>query len=527
MFQLPWSNFHELNLDWIMNKLKELDDKIIGSSTPSATPPEMDGVASPGVTDTFSRGDHRHPTDTSRASASALTQEISDRSGADILINNRIDVLDARVVPSDAYPLMDGAAESGSHVQYSRRDHRHPTDTSRAAQTDLQAEIDDRINDVRTLQGDINAVDAKINFSSAAPLMDSSSASSGSSTVMARADHVHPTDTSRASATDVATLQARMDAFAGSANPSDTMPTMDGVGTAGSGGNYSRGDHQHPSDTSKLDVAGGTVTGDLTVQGSLIPAKLQTSAALTNSGWYRVAKVPITQGTIVKFMICRDEGASLAETHEITLINGNSAWIFDNELSKSPASYLINKIRLMDSGYVDIKYDNSENNNVMVSIIPAAGTDAALAAIQAAAFTAVPETPTGETEVVKYYLRANAGDHFQDYPITYDTNSYFNATAVGRCYCEVSRNIAVIFINLQVSADIPANTTSVQIGRITLPDGWSFTRNARVITPEQATEQVLSITLTTAGQIVVANNEAVQIDTGSWYRTQLVAFLNN
>ena len=125
MFQLPWSNFHELNLDWIMNKLKELDDKIIGSSTPSADPPEMDGVASPGVADTFSRGDHRHPTDTSRASASALTQEITDRGDADILINNRIDTLDARVVPSDAYPLMDGTAESGSHVQYSRRDHRH------------------------------------------------------------------------------------------------------------------------------------------------------------------------------------------------------------------------------------------------------------------------------------------------------------------------------------------------------------------------------------------------------------------
>lgn len=44
-----------------------------GGGTPSDTNPIMDGVAAPGVLTTFSRGDHVHPTDTSRASASAPT----------------------------------------------------------------------------------------------------------------------------------------------------------------------------------------------------------------------------------------------------------------------------------------------------------------------------------------------------------------------------------------------------------------------------------------------------------------------
>lgn len=43
---------------------------------------------------------------------------------------------------SDAAPLMDGTASAGSSAAFARGDHRHPTDTSRAAASDLTAEID-------------------------------------------------------------------------------------------------------------------------------------------------------------------------------------------------------------------------------------------------------------------------------------------------------------------------------------------------------------------------------------------------
>ncbi len=51
-----------------------------GASTvsPSSTVPEMDGTAAAGSSTAYARGDHRHPTDTTRASASDLSAHTSD-----------------------------------------------------------------------------------------------------------------------------------------------------------------------------------------------------------------------------------------------------------------------------------------------------------------------------------------------------------------------------------------------------------------------------------------------------------------
>ena len=54
--------------------------------------------------------------------------------------------------PSATTPLMDGTASLGSEYTYARGDHKHPTDTSRASQTDLTA-IDNRL---QTAEGTIS-----------------------------------------------------------------------------------------------------------------------------------------------------------------------------------------------------------------------------------------------------------------------------------------------------------------------------------------------------------------------------------
>lgn len=46
---------------------------------------------------------------------------------------------DGQGSPGSALPLMDGTASAGSQIVYSREDHRHPTDTSRASATDVAA----------------------------------------------------------------------------------------------------------------------------------------------------------------------------------------------------------------------------------------------------------------------------------------------------------------------------------------------------------------------------------------------------
>jgi hypothetical protein len=101
------------------------------------------------------------------------------------------------------------------------------------------------------------------------PLMDGTNAI-GTSLNWARADHVHPTDTSRYAASNPSNYQtaAQVTAALGpyaltSAVPvaSNALPTMDSAAAAGSSVAFSRADHVHPSDTSRLALAGGTMTG--------------------------------------------------------------------------------------------------------------------------------------------------------------------------------------------------------------------------------------------------------------------------
>lgn len=71
------SNYLDSNgLLYFWGKIKAL----VSASTPSAssTTPAMDGTASTGSSSDYARGDHVHPTDTSRAAASALTSHTSD-----------------------------------------------------------------------------------------------------------------------------------------------------------------------------------------------------------------------------------------------------------------------------------------------------------------------------------------------------------------------------------------------------------------------------------------------------------------
>ena len=74
--------------------------------------------------------------------------------------------------------------------------------------------------------------------SSTTPAMDGS-ANAGSATTFAKGDHVHPTDTSRAASSDIPAA-------------STTTPSMDGSAAYGSGTTFARSDHVHPSDTSRV-----------------------------------------------------------------------------------------------------------------------------------------------------------------------------------------------------------------------------------------------------------------------------------
>jgi len=62
----------------------------------------------------------------------------------------------------------------------------------------------------------------------------------------------------------------------GGGTPSDAIPIMDATpGVAGVATTFARGDHKHPSDTSRLALTGGTMTGQITLPAAPSPANDQ------------------------------------------------------------------------------------------------------------------------------------------------------------------------------------------------------------------------------------------------------------
>ncbi len=103
-----------------------------------------------------------------------------------------------------------------------------------------------------------------------APLMDGT-ATAGLATTWAKGDHVHPTDTTRAAAGSVP-------------SPSAIAPTMNSVADAGTATAYSRGDHVHPVDTSRYaasNPSGYQTAAQVTT--ALLPYAPLASPALTGS----------------------------------------------------------------------------------------------------------------------------------------------------------------------------------------------------------------------------------------------------
>ena len=111
--------------------------------------------------------------------------------------------------------------------------------------------------------------------STAATIAMNGTQAAGISTLFARADHVHPSDTTKANlasptftgtpaaptaAADTNTTQLATTAFV-LAQASSTSPAMNGTAAVGTSLRFARADHVHPSDTTRAPLASPTFTG--------------------------------------------------------------------------------------------------------------------------------------------------------------------------------------------------------------------------------------------------------------------------
>ena len=150
--------------------------------------------------------------------------------------------------------------------------------------------------------------------STAFPVMDGTAAV-GIALTWARGDHIHPTDTSRYAASNPSGYQTAAQVTAALPVASSTTPLMDGTAAIGSAATFAKADHVHPSDTSKLPLSGGTLTGALTPSqtagivgtttnnnaaagsvGEVISANITTGVPLTTGVAINVTSISLTAG---------------------------------------------------------------------------------------------------------------------------------------------------------------------------------------------------------------------------------------
>lgn len=422
------------------------------SINPSNANPAMDGTAAPGVTVLYSRGDHVHPSDTSRAPiASPNLTGVPTAPTASVGTNTTQLATTAFVLAnagtaSNALPIVDGVAAAGVAVTYARGDHVHPTDTSRQpADVDLTAiaaltgtgiarrtgagtwstgspVVDGELATMAafTFKGnntaavasptdvDISALPTKaspaggdflllsdqaasgtwkkiiINSlpgaaggipeapndgqqyarqslgwtiitgggaspSNANPAMDGTAAA-GATLLYSRGDHVHPTDSSRAplasptftgtpagptATAGTSTTQLATTAFVGAAvaavpvpGPATAPPIVDGTATVGTSLLYARQDHIHPSDTTRAPL---TTIALATATPYSVPATV--SAAIVKLGTPAPATVNLLAASNYSKEVHVSDGAMNAGTNNITIlpngsetINGLGSW---------------------------------------------------------------------------------------------------------------------------------------------------------------------------------------------------------
>lgn len=102
--------------------------------------PAMNGVTSSGSSLKFARQDHVHPTDSSRAPVSSPTftgTPSAPTAAADDASTQLATTAFVLGQAGTSNPSPNGTASPGTSPRYSRQDHVHPTDTSRASTADL------------------------------------------------------------------------------------------------------------------------------------------------------------------------------------------------------------------------------------------------------------------------------------------------------------------------------------------------------------------------------------------------------
>ncbi len=213
---------------------------------------------------------------------------------------------------------MNGAAYAGLSGAIARLDHVHPTDVTRAPlaspnfsgspQADTAA-VGTATRQIASTQFVVNEIgNARPFEASPINIKTNGTQAVGTNNTVARGDHVHPTDATRApvnsptltgtplaptAAVNTNTAQIATTAFVNSEIAADrpfedaqANIKMNGVQAVGTNNTVARGDHSHPIDTSRAPVNNPTFTG---IVDAPTPAAASNNTNVITSAWAKLS----------------------------------------------------------------------------------------------------------------------------------------------------------------------------------------------------------------------------------------------
>ena len=220
-------------------------------SVPSAytSNPSMDGTASPGSSTAWARGDHVHPHDSTKADVSAIPTKTSDLTNDSGFITSApvtsVNGQTGAVTISVPTKTSDLTNDSGFLTSAPVASVNGQTGTVSLSAADVGA-----LPSSTTIPTKTSDLTNDSGYITSAPV---SSVNSQTGVVVLTASDVGalPSSTAIPSKTSDLTNDSGFITASAVPSPSSTAPAMDGTAAAGSSTDYARADHVHPTDTSR------------------------------------------------------------------------------------------------------------------------------------------------------------------------------------------------------------------------------------------------------------------------------------
>lgn len=208
------------------------------------------------------------------------------------------DQQDNTVAKTTTTPKANGTAAIGTETKYAAGDHVHPTDTTRAAASDLTSHTGDTTMHITatersTWNSKTDNVGTVTSVATGAGLTGGTITGSGTVKAKLKSETAHTADS--ATPTNTASRQYAVGVDKSgylSVNvpwenttytASSTTPSMDGTAAVGTSTTYARADHVHPTDTTRAAASHNHSTSDIT-SGTLGVARGGTGVATLGAG---------------------------------------------------------------------------------------------------------------------------------------------------------------------------------------------------------------------------------------------------